>query len=131
MKKYYKYLILLLVFLGIAGSFVYFGRRVSRDLSHSPQATQEQKTVLTISDQSFDISSFVGKTALETTTNFAKVETTGTGQNAFVTGINGRIADPKKKEFWELDANGAETQVGAGSYIIQKGDSILWKLSTY
>jgi len=131
MKKYYKYLILLLVLLGFAASFVYFGRRVAKDLSHSPQVTREQKTVLNIDNQTYDVSSFVGKSALDATTNFAKVEQSGTGQNTFVTGINGKIADPKKKEFWELDANGAETQVGAGSYIIQSGDSILWKISTY
>lgn len=131
MKKHFKFLILLLVFLCVAGGIIYFGRKISRDLSHSPQTAQEQKTVLNIGDESFDISSFVGKSALEATTNFAKVDQSGTGQNAFVTGINGKAADPKKKEFWELDANGAEAQVGAGSYIIQKGDSILWKISNY
>lgn len=131
MKKYYKYLILLFVLLGIAGSVVYFGRRLSRDLSHSPRVTQEQKTVLTIGDKTFDISAFVGKSALEATQNFAKVEESGSGQNAFVTAIDGKVADSKKHEFWELVINGVSAQVGAGSYIVKSGDSILWKLSTY
>lgn len=131
MKKYYKYLILLLVVLGISGSIVYFGRKISRSLSHSPQVFQEQKTVLTIGNQSIDISSFVGKSALEATINFAKIEESGTGQNAFVTSIDGKVADSKKRQFWELVINGVSAQVGAGSYIVQKGDSILWKLSTY
>jgi hypothetical protein len=79
----------------------------------------------------FDISSFVGKTALKATESKAKIVTSGTGTNAFITSINGRTADASKHEFWELDANGKETEVGAGSYIIQKGDIILWHINTY
>jgi hypothetical protein len=131
MKKYYNYLVFLLVIFGIASAFIYFGRKVSKDLSHSPQITQEQKTVLTIGDQTFDISSFAGKSALDATQANAKTEMSGTRQNAFVTSINGKVADSKKHEFWELVINGVSAQVGAGSYIIQKGDSILWKISTY
>jgi len=101
----------------------------------NPKSVQEIKTSLSINDGSgvkfFDASSFVGETALAATQTDAKVVTNGTGVNAFVTSINGRTADHKKHEFWELDANGTETQVGAGSYIIKKGDLIEWKLNTY
>lgn len=136
MKKYYKYIILLLVVLGLAFSFIYFGKRVFKDLSHSPQPqAQEQKTTLTLNEESktetFDLSAFVDKSALEATGSFAKIVASGTGTNAFITSINGKIADSKKKEFWELIINGKSAQVGAGSYIIQKGDSILWKITNF
>jgi len=135
MNKYKKLLILLLVVLGIAAAFVYFGRKPQKTTSPGQKNVQEFKTTLAINGilgtESFDVSGFIGKTALAATEANAKVVTTGTGVNAFVTSINGRTADSKKHEFWELDANGNETQVGAGSYIIQKGDSILWKLNTY
>lgn len=81
--------------------------------------------------QTFDISSFVGKSALIATEATVKVTASGQGENAFVTAINGVAADPKKREFWELDANGTETQVGAGSYIIQNNDLIEWRLNTF
>jgi len=135
MNKYKKLLILLLVILGIAAIFVYFARKPQKTTSPGQKNVQELKTTLAINGnsgtESFDVSGFIGKTALAATEANAKVVATGTGVNAFVTSINGRTADSKKHEFWELDANGVETQVGAGSYIIQKGDSILWKLNTY
>ena len=135
MNKYNKLLTLLLVILGIAAIFVYFGHKSLKTILPNQKNVQELKTTLAINGdsgtESFDVSGFIGKTALAATEANAKVVTTGTGVNAFVTSINGRSADSKKHEFWELDANGNETQVGAGSYIIQKGDSILWKLNTY
>jgi hypothetical protein len=101
----------------------------------NPKSIQEIQTTLSVNDgvstKSFDASGFVGQTALEVTQSDAKVVTSGTGVNAFVTSINGRVANSKKHEFWELDANGTETLVGAGSYIIKKGDSILWRINTY
>lgn len=122
----YKKLLLLLGLLGIAAAFVYFGPKFKKSAPESQVVTQELKTTL-----SFDTARFVGKSALEATKSFAKVEESGTGQNAFVTSINGKSADSKKREFWELVINGQSSQVGSGNYIIQKGDSILWKLSTY
>jgi cell division protein YceG involved in septum cleavage len=81
--------------------------------------------------QSFDISGFVGKTALEATEAKTGVIANGTGVNAFVTSINGRQADTGKHEFWELDVNDVEAQVGAGTYIIKNHDEIEWKISNY
>ena len=81
--------------------------------------------------KSFDISSFVGKTALETTRNKANIVVKGDGTNTFITSIDDRIADSNKHEFWELDANGNETPVGAGSYIIKNHDKIEWKINNY
>ena len=98
-------------------------------------ASQEIFASLKINDianlATFDISNFVGKTALEATESKANVITNGTGVNAFVTSIDGRIADAKKREFWEFLVNGSQAQVGAGSYIIQNHDEIQWKITNY
>ena len=98
------------------------------------RAVKQISTIIKIDGnnlQSFDVSGFIGKSALEATESIAKVVISGTGVNAFVTSINSRSADTKKHEFWELDVNGGSAQVGAGSYIIQEGDSILWLIDTY
>lgn len=95
---------------------------------------QEVPTTLkinTVPPIDFDISNFVGKTALEATGSKVDLVTNGEGINAFVTAINGRAANTNKHEFWELIINGSEAQVGAGSYVIQKGDSIIWQIDTY
>ena len=61
----------------------------------------------------------------------AKTEISGTGENAFVTSINGVKADTAKKQFWSFEVNGKAATVGAGSYVTTDDDTITWKLSTY
>ena len=73
-----------------------------------------------------------GKTALEllvAADPTAVVQ--GEGENAFVTGIDGREAQASGKEFWALYVNGEMAQVGAGSLVTETGDEITWKLETY
>ena len=72
-----------------------------------------------------------GKTALDLTRKVVGVETSGEGEMAFVTTINGIYADPSKNEFWELVINGQPAQVGAGSYKVKQGDEIEWRISKY
>jgi hypothetical protein len=72
-----------------------------------------------------------GSTALDITRLISNVETSGEGEMAFVTSIDGRVADQAKNEFWELIINGAPSQVGAGSYTVQEGDTIEWRISTF
>lgn len=72
-----------------------------------------------------------GKTALDLLRKTTQVEMQGEGENAFVTSINGRLADQSKKEFWAFYVNGKPAQVGAGSYILKAEDKIEWKLETY
>ena len=55
----------------------------------------------------------------------------GEGKNAYVTGINGREADTKKKEYWAFYVNGKPATVGAGSYILKQADKIEWKIENY
>ena len=82
-------------------------------------------------EKTFDIAQFIGKTALIATEAKVKVEKTGDGENTFFTAVEGRVADRKKREFWEFLINGKQAEVGAGSYIIQNGDQIEWKISNY
>ena len=78
-----------------------------------------------------DVAIEQGKTALDLTKQVAKVETKGEGQNAFVTSIDGKIADSAKKEFWEFLVNGKPAEVGAGSYKLKDGDKIEWRISKF
>ena len=72
-----------------------------------------------------------GKTALETLKDVTSVETTGEGENAFVTSIGNRRAQETNREFWAFYVNGKQAPVGAGSYQVVSGDVITWKLETY
>lgn len=130
MKKRLGILLLIILTLGI-GFFVMTQKFASK--SNKQQIEQTQKAGLKVADQNFDISKYIGKNALEATTNVlsGKVEMTGTSENAFVTSINGRKADSKKHEFWELIVNGKSSDVGAGSYIIKNYDQIEWKINNY
>jgi len=110
----------------------------SRSFSYKNQGTglrQEAVANLKINIdgdfKSFDISPFVGRTALEATEAKTQLITNGEGVNAFVTSIDGRVSDSQKNEFWEFNVNGSQAQVGAGSYIIQNHDEIEWKISNF
>lgn len=134
MNKYKSLLIPFLILLAIGVGTVYLaGKSAKKELS--PTNVQKLSVSLTINSgtdtKSFDISGYIGKTALDATGANAKVETSGTGTNAFVTAIDNRAADSKKHEFWELLVNGKAAEVGAGSYIIQNGDQIQWHINTY
>lgn len=109
--------------------------------SSTPATTQSEtkKVVATVEvtdgtkTTHYDMTDGVGKTALDLTQEATggKVVTKGTGENAFVLAINGRTASDTKKEYWEIDVNGAQLQVGSGSYTVKEGDKILWKIATY
>jgi hypothetical protein len=103
-----------------------------------PIATQSSSTAITMSSSSAVVKPVevsyagkVGKTALELLQTHAIAEVSGAGTSAFVTGINGRMADNAKKEFWAFYINGKPSQVGAGSYVTKTGDVIEWKIETY
>ncbi len=72
-----------------------------------------------------------GNTALELTQERMAVDVRSEGKSAYVTGINGRKADGKKKEYWAFYINGKPATVGAGSYILKQGDKIEWKIEKY
>lgn len=73
-----------------------------------------------------------GRTALELLLEHdPSAQVQGEGENAFVVGIEGRVADDAAKEFWALYVDGELAPVGAGSLVTQDGQEIVWKLETY
>lgn len=135
MKKNSKLLLFLAIVFFISFSVWQVRIKNSESKIQGEKTVQENTSLLKIDDgknlQSFDVSEFIGKTALEATESKARVATSGTGVNAFVTSIGGREADTKKREFWEFIVNGSQAQVGAGSYIIQNNDEIQWKITDF
>ena len=126
----------------VAGYFVSTNAPKSGEVG--PAATTQVETVkkvkasITINPgegsevlSSQDVEIEEGKTVLNLTKQVTTVETKGEGQNAFVTGIGGRVADTAKKEFWEMRVNGKPADVGAGSYEVRNGDKIEWRITTY
>lgn len=78
---------------------------------------------------SFSYEGKEGKNALQLLKQHAKsMEQGGSG---FVTGINGRIADERKKEFWAFYVNGKMAEVGPAAYVTKEGDKIEWKKEKY
>lgn len=51
--------------------------------------------------------------------------------SGMVSMINGRKADPAKKEFWAFYVNGEMASVGPADYKTKTGDTIEWKIETY
>ncbi|MEL7974732.1 DUF4430 domain-containing protein [Isoptericola sp. F-RaC21] len=69
-----------------------------------------------------------GKTALELLEQHdPDAQVQGKGENAFVTAIRGREADPDT-EFWGLYVDDELATVGAGSLETKDGQTITWKL---
>ena len=108
--------------------------------SAKPEATKQEQVKkveafvvihLDDSDVSKNVELAKGETALDATKAAAEVVTSGEGETAFITSINGREADASKNEFWELVINGENAQVGAGGYKIQDDDKIEWRISIY
>jgi len=136
MKKYTKLLKVLSIILLVAvfGYFI-FTKANNNQVKTSINQTQNLETTLVIKDETdspINISDFIGKTVLEATeSSLEEIKTEGTGKNAYITSLNGKTADTNKNEFWELIINEKPSEVGAGSYIINKGDKIVWQINTF
>lgn len=135
MKKNSKLLLFLAIVFFISFSVWQVRIKNSESKIQGEKTVQENTSLLKINDgknlQSFDVSEFIGKTALEATESKARVATNGTGVNAFVISIDGIEANTNRREFWEFIVNGSQAQVGAGSYIIQNNDEIQWKITNF
>jgi hypothetical protein len=134
MKKESKLLLFLTIIFFVSFSFWQIRIKESERKIQGAKTVQKVSAVLIIGEtdpKSFDISGFIGKSALTATESVTEVVTNGTGENAFVTSVGGRPADAKKREFWEFLVNGSQAKVGAGSYIIQNNDQIQWKITNF
>ncbi|WP_240644182.1 DUF4430 domain-containing protein [Antribacter gilvus] len=73
-----------------------------------------------------------GRTALELLLESdPSAEISGEGEMAYVTGIDGRVADQAANEFWALYVDGEMATVGAGALVTEDGQEITWKLETF
>ncbi len=52
-------------------------------------------------------------------------------EGGLVTSINGVSQDPSASKYWMYYINGELAPVGAGDYIVQNGDEIVWKLESF
>ncbi len=91
--------------------------------------TQVQKLHLDSNNQ-LSYSGRDGVTALALLQEYATMETTGSGEMAYVTAIDRVFANPSN-QYWELLINGVSSQVGAGTYVTKSTDTITWKLSSF
>lgn len=132
--KLLKILSIILLF-AVIGLIVFTKKDNSQNKTNTNQV-QDQETTLfikgSLDSSPINISGFIGKTALDATKASVKeIKTEGSGINAYVVSIEGRVADSKKNEFWELIINDKPSEVGAGSYIIKSGDKIVWQINTF
>lgn len=73
-----------------------------------------------------------GVTALDLLREYdPSASTSGEGETAFVTGIDGREADQAEQQFWALYVDEEFAQVGAGALETEDGQVIRWKLETW
>jgi len=122
-KRTILYLVSALILIGIIGTGIY--------LFQSNKTTQtKQETPVVIVKKDVTYKGKDGVSALALLEQNAKIVTSGTGEMAFVTTINGVTANPKS-EYWQLNVDGKSATVGAGSYITKNGETITWKLATF
>lgn len=130
-KWFYKICILVLVILAIFAGYFFYQNKL---LTTKKSVVQQTFTIYfkTAGQTNFTKQEIIsGKTALDLTKEKANIKTKGEGVNAYVTEINGIIAQDSKKEYWAFYINSKMATVGAGSYQLKQGDKIEWKIEKY
>ena len=59
----------------------------------------------------------------------AKIESLGSGELTFITSIGGAENEGADGRNWQFYVNGERSNVGAGAYVVESGDHVLWKLA--
>lgn len=130
-KSFYKIFIIILIALVVFASYFFYQ---SKSQSTKKSVAQQTFTVYfkTSGQKDFVKKEMIsGKTALDFTKETVLIKTKGDGVDAYVTEINGIIAQDSKKEYWSFYINGKMAEVGAGSYKLKNGDKIEWKIEKY
>lgn len=125
-KRILIYIVIALVVIGTIASSVYYFQNQENNTSSKAQT---KDTVVSVS-KDVTYKGKAGITALALLEQNAKIVTSGTGENAFVTTINDVMANPKN-QYWQFSVNGKSATIGAGSYVTQDSDTITWKLASF
>ena len=126
-KRTIIYIIGALLVVGLISTSVYV---YQSNLGQTKTNQTQQEVLSTSSSKEITYAGKDGVTALTLLGQKAKIVTSGTGDGAFVTSINGLAANPKN-EFWAFNVNSKPAVVGAGSYVSKSSDTITWKLSSF
>ena len=124
-------IILFLIIIAVIGSYYYFGIKSTtfKQEVKGIQSLVVYQQIVPGNEIKYTLPS--PQTALQLLSKTNTIKTKGAGNDAYITSIDGREAAAKNKEFWAFYINGKQSQVGAGSYIIQNEDSLLWKIEKY
>lgn len=131
-EKMKKQIIIYVTLVILVAGAIIGGFYLYRSFTPTPEALVTSVKVCNATDNGKTII-YQGKnntTALDLLEKNCDIETSGTGESAFVTSINGTKAN-SANEFWSFEVNGEMASVGAGSYITKDSDTIAWKLSSF
>jgi hypothetical protein len=120
-KRIIVSIVIALLIIGAIATGVYYNQSVSVPAQQAVHVTNDKELTFKGKD---------GVTALVLLNQAAKIETSGTGEMAYVTSINGVAANPKN-QYWQLLVNGKSASVGAGSLVTKNSDTITLKLSSF
>ena len=120
-KRIIVSIVIALLIIGAIATGVYYNQSVSVPAQQAVHVTNDKELTFKGKD---------GVTALVLLSQAAKIETSGTGEMAYVTSINGVTANPKN-QYWQLLVNGKSASVGAGSLVTKNSDTITLKLSSF
>lgn len=96
------------------------------------EETTQEDALLPSQRRNFSYEGKDGRTVLELLQeNADEVGVIGAGANAYVTSINGVLAQESKNEYWALYVDGSPAQTGAGSLETRTGQRIEWSLETF
>jgi hypothetical protein len=132
-KRYNKtVLLVIVVFLLLIGSaFVFSVNNPSKIVNDPTPTIVSEKVPSEIKNTQNEKVTYEGKDGIDALTllkNIASVEQDSSG---LVTGINGRNAENKKKEYWGFYINGKMSEVGPAEYQTKNEDKLEWKIETY
>jgi hypothetical protein len=119
------FIIIIILVLGVAYGFL--NSKPYPQVSDDKQAQIADNEVVLVPAGQVSYKGEDGKSAMELLKANFTVETQDFGDlGQFVKAING--VEPDSRHFWALYVNGAQSQVGAESYITKSSDAIEWKL---
>jgi hypothetical protein len=132
-KRYNKtVLLVIVVFSLLIGSAVVFSANNPSRIVNDPTPTiVSEKVPAKKKNAQTEKVSYEGEDGIDALTLLKKIASVEQDSSGLVTGINGRNADNKKREFWGFYINGKMSEVGPAEYQTKNEDTMEWKMETY